>query len=363
MDPAEVDVRFICRNMIFRLVRYIFMKLSPEVAHRQTLLVLKAIRGLPFAGKLVKLIFGYKSKTLKATVFGLEFDNPVGLAAGLDPNAELCDELSWFGFSFLDVGAITPLPEEGNPKPRIFPLIQDKALVNRIGLRNKGVSAAIENLKKSRGKAIISANIAHNLKSKTLEAIKEDYYRTFSMLYDFVDILTVNISFDSDVQKTSELAESILDMLLDLRICYDTYKPILIKVSPDMPQEDLDKLLKYCMLSGVDGVVAGNATQSRDSLQTSKERINKIGKGFLSGAPLFRKNLALVRHIVEYTRDRLPVIACGGIMSPEQAQEMLDAGAALVEMLTGIIYEGPGLVKKTLKHLEKVKPSMDNQNS
>lgn len=337
------------------------MKLSPEVGHRQILLALKAVRRLPFAGKLVRLIFGYNSTTLKTNVFGLEFDNPVGLAAGLDPNAEYCNELSWFGFSFLDVGSITPEPEEGNPKPRFFPLMQDKAIINRIGLQNKGVNVAIENLKNNHGgKVMISANIAHNRKSMTLETIKEDYSRSFSMLYDFADMLTVNLSFDTDIRKTAALSESILDMLLDLRICYDTYKPILVKVSPDMPLDDLDRLLRYCMLSGVDGVVVGNATQSRDALQTSRERLKRIGKGYLSGAPLFRKNLQIVKHVIEYTGDRLPVIACGGIMSPVQAQQMLDAGAALVEMLTGFIYEGPSLVKKTLKHLEKVKPSQEH---
>lgn len=343
-------------NSIFKRILF---RLSPEVARYYALIVLKTLKKLPLGGRLLNLLYNHKSENLKTTVFGMEFKNPVGLAAGLDPDGQFCNEVSVLGFSFVDIGSITPLPEEGNPKPRFFPLMQDKALINRVGLCNKGVFHAIENLKKHKSRAIISANIAHNSSSHTLEAIKEDYCKAFSMLYDFADMFTVNISFngDSSLTRHADGPETILDALLDIRICYDTYKPILVKVSPDMPFEELDKLLKYCMLSGIDGIVAGNATTCRDGLQTSADRLGRIGDGLLSGAPLFERNIALVRHVVEYTNDRIPVVACGGIMSPEQAQEMLDAGAALIEILTGVIFEGPSLVKKVLKHLDKVKPT------
>lgn len=345
------------------ILKRILFRLSPEVARSYALVVLRTLKRLPLGSKLLNLLYNHRSENLKTMVFGMEFKNPVGLAAGLDPDGQFCNELSGLGFSFVDIGSITPLPEEGNPRPRFFPLMQDKALINHVGLSNKGVFQAIENLKKNKSRAILSANIAHNSSSKTLEAIKEDYCKAFSMLYDFADMFTVNISFNGDcsLARHADGPETILDALLDIRICYDTYKPILVKVSPDMPVDELDKLLKYCMLSGIDGIVAGNATASRDALQTSPDRLNRIGYGLLSGAPLFERNLALVKHVVEYTNDRLPVIACGGIMSPEQAQKMLDAGAALIEILTGVIFEGPGLIKRILKHLEKVKPTAEKK--
>jgi dihydroorotate dehydrogenase len=338
------------------LIRPILFRFSPERAHNMTLRMLRFFRRIPLLPGLIRLFYKYESPTLKRNVMGLDFPNPVGLAAGIDKNGDYYNELAWFGFSFVVIGSLTLEPQEGNPRPRLFRLPQDKALINRMGINNKGVFHAIERIKADTPKTILCASIAKNSTSVADEDIISDYKTAFSRLYDFVDMFTVNVSCPNVVglqglQDVSYLSD-VVDPLLDLRVCYDTYKPLLVKVSPDIPLEELDEILDYCMLSGVDGIVAGNTTTSREGLSTNQARLDKIGKGGLSGAPLFERSLNLVRHIHEYTRDRLTIIGVGGIMTPEQAKQMLDAGASLVEICTGFIYEGPSAVKKILKGLK-----------
>ncbi len=338
------------------LIRPILFRFSPERAHNMTLRMLRFFRRIPLLPGLIRLFYKYESPTLKRNVMGLDFPNPVGLAAGIDKNGDYYNELAWFGFSFVEIGSLTLEPQEGNPRPRLFRLPQDKALINRMGINNKGVFHAIERIKADTPKTILCASIAKNSTSVADEDIISDYKTAFSRLYDFVDMFTINVSCPNVVglqglQDVSYLSD-VVDPLLDLRVCYDTYKPLLVKVSPDIPLEELDEILDYCMLSGVDGIVAGNTTTSREGLSTNQARLDKIGKGGLSGAPLFERSLNLVRHIHEYTRDRLTIIGVGGIMTPEQAKQMLDAGASLVEICTGFIYEGPSAVKKILKGLK-----------
>lgn len=342
--------------MYRQLIRPVLFKFSAETAHNLTLKGLDVVSRIPFAGKLMKLIYSHKTPSLSRNVFGIDFPSPVGLAAGLDKNGEHYNELAWFGFSFIEIGSLTPEPQPGNPKPRLFRLPQDNAIINRMGINNKGVKNAILHLQKDHPKTIIAASIAKNSTSASDEDIIADYKKAFSYMYDFVDMFTINVSCPNvkglqNLQDVSYLSD-ILDPLLDLRICYDAYKPILVKVSPDIPMEELNEILKYCMQSGIDGIVAGNTTRSRAGLKTSQAKIEKIGNGGLSGAPLYEKSLAMVKHIHEFTSGRLPVVGVGGIMSPKQAQEMLDAGASLIEIYTGFIYEGPSIVKKINKHLE-----------
>ena len=213
-----------------------------------------------------------------------------------------------------------------------------------------------EHLKKERPEVIVAANISKNTSSINEEAAK-DYETSFALLYDFVDMFVVNISCPNVVgltalQDISFLSE-IIDKLLDLRMYYDEYRPILLKVSPDLSHEQLDEIIDYSLRSGIDGIVAGNTTRSRDGLTTiSQKRIEEIGNGGMSGAPVHNKNLELVRYVHEKSEGKLPIIGVGGIMSPEDAKEMIDAGASLVEIYSGFIYEGPSLVKRILKHLE-----------
>ena len=341
--------------MYKQLIRPILFRFSAERAHNMTLKLLRFARRIPLCANMAKLIFRRKSQSLQREVFGIKFPNPVGLAAGIDKNGETYNELAWFGFSFIEIGSLTPEPQPGNPKPRLFRLPQDKALINRMGINNKGINYAIDHIMKDKPKVILCASIAKNSTSASDEDIVNDYKRAFSRMYDFVDMFTVNVSCPNveglqNLQDVSYLSD-VIDPLLDLRICYDKYKPLLVKVSPDIPREELDEILNYCMLSGVDGIVAGNTTTSREGLVTNQARVEKIGKGGLSGAPLFERSLELVKYIHQYTNGRLPIVGVGGIMGPEQAKLMMDAGASLIELCTGFIYEGPSAVKKILKHL------------
>lgn len=343
--------------MYKHLLRPLLFKLSPETAHRLILSLLGLLHRIPLAASFMKLLYRRRSSLLPKEVFGLEFPNPVGLAAGLDKNGERYNELSWFGFSFIEIGSLTPEAQDGNPRPRLFRLPRDRALVNRMGINNKGVRSAIGHLTADPPQTIIAASIAKNTSSHSDEEIQKDYETSFSLLYDFVDLFTINLSCPNveglqNLQDVSFLSD-ILDPLLALRLCYDTCKPVLVKISPDLPFSQVDEILQYCMMSGIDGIVAGNTTRSREGLRTPPDKVERLGDGGLSGAPLYPGTLALVKHIHAYTKGRLPIVACGGIMTPVQAQEMLDAGASLIELYTGFIYEGPSLVRKIIKQLLK----------
>lgn len=342
--------------MYKQLIRPILFKLSPERAHNITLLMLGVARRIPLLGKALRLFFKYDDPSLRRNLFGLEFPNPVGLAAGIDKNGDHYNELAWFGFSFIEIGSLTPEPQDGNPRPRLFRLPQDRALINRMGINNKGMLHAINRIKSDPPKTIICASIAKNSSSASEADIVNDYKKAFSYLYDFVDMFTINVSCPNveglqHLQDVSYLSD-LVDPLLDLRVCYDTYKPLLVKVSPDIPHEELDEILNYCLISGIDGIVAGNTTTSREGLTTPREKVEKIGNGGLSGAPLFERSLALVRYIHDKTEGRLPVIGVGGIMNADQATQMLQAGASLIEICTGFVYEGPSAVKNILKNLK-----------
>lgn len=343
--------------MLYKLlIRPILFRFSPETAHHLTFSLLRYLRRIPLVKSMNRLLFQKESPQLHREVFGLDFPNPVGLAAGLDKNGELYNPLSDFGFSFIEIGSLTPNPQEGNPKPRLYRLPKDKALINRMGLNNKGVKHAISQLQRHSPKTLVAASLAKNSNSLADKDILRDYVNAFSTLYDFVDFFVLNISCPNvegmtELQDISYLSD-ILDELLQLRLCYDVAKPILVKVSPDIDREELDEIINYARLSGIDGIVAANTTRSREGLQTPAERLNEIGPGGLSGAPLFEKSLALVRYIHDKTDGRLPVIGVGGISTPEQARAMLEAGASLIEVYTGFIYEGPSLVRRILKYLE-----------
>jgi dihydroorotate dehydrogenase len=343
--------------MYKHLLKPILFRFNPETAHNMTFSMLSFLRHVPFARSIIRAIYHRDSPALEKEVFGITFPNPVGLAGGLDKNGEYYNDLANFGFGFVEIGSLTPRPQDGNPKPRCWRVPADKALINRFGINNKGVKYAVENLKKHHPEVIIAANISKNTSSINEEAAK-DYETSFGLLYDFVDMFVVNVSCPNVVGLTSlqdiSFLSEIVDKLLDLRMVYDTYKPILLKVSPDLARQQLDDIIDYCLRSGIDGIVAGNTTRSRDGLNSiSQERIDEIGNGGMSGAPVHKKNLALVKYIHEKSAGKLPIIGVGGIMSPEDAQAMIDAGASLVEIYSGFVYEGPGLIKRIIKHLEK----------
>lgn len=347
--------------MYKHLIKPILFCFNPETAHNLTFSALSIIRKIPFARSIVRAIYKKESPSTSKEVFGIKFPNPVGLAGGLDKNGEFYNDMANFGFGFVEIGSLTPKPQDGNPKPRCFRVTGDKAIINRFGINNKGVKNAVEHLKKDRPEVIVAANISKNTSSINEEAAK-DYETSFALLYDFVDMFVVNISCPNVVgltalQDISFLSE-IIDKLLDLRMYYDEYRPILLKVSPDLSHEQLDEIIDYSLRSGIDGIVAGNTTRSREGLNSiSEKRIEEIGNGGMSGAPVHKKNLELVRYVHTKSEGKLPIIGVGGIMSPADAYEMMKAGASLVEIYSGFIYEGPSLVKRIIKYLETHKIS------
>lgn len=343
--------------MYKHLLKPILFRFNPETAHNILFSFLKMLRHVPFARSIIRAIYHRDSPSLEKEVFGISFPNPVGLAGGLDKNGEFYNDLANFGFGFVEIGSLTPQPQDGNAKPRCWRVPGDKALINRYGINNKGVRYAVQNLKKNHPEVIVAANISKNTSSINEDAAK-DYEISFGLLYDFVDMFVVNVSCPNVVGLTAlqdiGFLSDIVDRLLDLRMLYDNYRPILLKVSPDLSHEQLDEIIDYCLRSGIDGIVAGNTTRSREGLKSiSEEKIIEIGNGGMSGAPVHQKNVALVRYVHERSEGKLPIIGVGGIMSPEDARNMIDAGASLVEIYTGFIYEGPALIKHIIKHLEK----------
>ena len=339
-------------------LRPLLFRFNAETAHNMIMSLLSILKKIPFARSIVRLIYSRDTPDLEKEVFGLKFKNPVGLAGGFDKNGEYYNDLANFGFSFVEIGSLTPLPQGGNPKPRLFRVVDDKAIINRMGINNKGAKNAVEHLKKEHPHVIVAANISKNSSSMNEDAAK-DYESAFALLYDFVDMFVINISCPNvvgltDLQDISFLSD-IMDKLINLRMYFDEYRPILVKLSPDMHTSQLDEIIDYCMMSGIDGVVASNTTRSRDGLTAGQEKIDEIGTGGMSGAPLFSKSLAMVKYISKKSDGNLPIIGVGGIMSPAQAKEMLDAGASLVEVYSGFIYEGPAIVKHILKYLQKHK--------
>ena len=348
---------FLAKAYMYKhLLKPILFRFNPETAHNILFYGLSVLRHVPFARSIIRAIYKKESPSLEKEVFGLKFPNPVGLAGGLDKNGEYYNDMANFGFGFVEIGSLTPLPQDGNAKPRCFRVPQDKAIINRFGINNKGVKNAVEHLKKERPNVIVAANISKNSTSINEDAAK-DYESAFALLYDFVDMFVVNVSCPNVVGLTSlqdiSFLSEIVDRLLNLRMYYDKYRPILLKVSPDLSKEQLDDIVDYCLRSGIDGIVAGNTTRSREGLTISKEEIEKIGNGGMSGAPVHKKNLELVRYIHSKTEGKLPIIGVGGIMSEENAKAMIDAGASLVEIYSGFIYEGPALIKRIIRHLEK----------
>lgn len=335
--------------MYKQIIRPILFCFKPETAHKLYMSLVR-VSGY-FPGRfLVRMTHGYSDPSLQRNVFGLVFQNPVGLAAGFDSNGDRFNELANFGFGFLELGSLSPEPQDGGQKPRMLRFKKEKALVNRVEARNKGVRYAIDRIQTRRPDSVLCANITYDAASRKDDEITNDYQKAFSLLYDFVDMFTISVSRPNtdgllEVQDRNSLSD-IIDPLLELRLCYEQYKPVLIKISPDTPFEQLDEMIDYCMLSGVDGVVAGDTSRHIEVLNK-----HSVKAGYLSGAPLFERSLSVVKHIHEHTKGRFPIIGCGGITSPEKAAEMLSAGASLIQIHTGLVYEGPKLVKKILKYL------------
>ncbi len=328
----------------------------PEAMHGFVGGLMRLAYGIPPLRALIRNMFAVKHPALEREFCGLKFSNPVGLAAGFDKNAKLYKAFSTLGFSFIEIGTVTPKGQPGNPKPRLFRIVQDNALINRMGFNNKGVDAAVEQLKRERPEIIIGGNIGKNTATSNDDA-PADYLECFQKLYPYVDYFTVNVSCPnvanlSELQNIDSLS-AILSAVMEERLKQEKRKPVLIKISPDISFVHLDEILDLVEEYDVDGIVAVNTTTKRNDLTIDKEEVKRIGKGGLSGKPLTWRALETVNYIRQRTKGKLPIIGSGGIMSVDDAVNMINAGATLVQIYSGFIYEGPSLAKKINKAVLK----------
>lgn len=336
--------------MYRRLIRPLLFRFTPEAAHNIIFFNLKVWRRIPGVFSLISAMYKVKSPKLERTIWGIKFPSPVGLAAGLDKNGVAYDAFDAMGFGFIEVGTATPLPQPGNIKPRLFRLVKDQGIINRMGFNNIGVDAIAKNLdKKYRKGLVIGGNIGKNTATSNDNAA-EDYEKCMAALYDKVDYFVVNVSCPNvanltKLQNSDSLGE-IVDRVVSYRKSQKIYKPILLKISPDLSFEQIDDLLNIINKLSLDGIVAVNTTTGRNGLVETPERIAQIGNGGLSGKPLTARSIEVVRYVSMKTNGKLPIIGVGGIMSVDDALNMLRAGAYLIQVYSGFIYDGPGLVKK-----------------
>jgi len=337
---------------MFKFIRSILFLFDPEKVHYSTMKMIRIILSIPGMKGLWKKMYVVDHPKLKRELFGLTFDNPVGLAAGFDKNASFYNDLAYCGFGFIEIGTVTPVGQEGNPKPRLFRLKEDSGIINRMGFNNAGVDEAIEQLKQRKTDLILGGNIGKNKVTPNEEATS-DYVKSFEKLFPYVEYFVVNVSSPNtpnlrSLQEKEPLTE-LLQTLQDLNSKKEKRKPILLKIAPDLTNEQLDDIIEIVNDTKLDGVIATNTTISREGLKTNKSRIEEIGAGGLSGKPVKERSTEVIRYLATKSNKSFPIIGVGGIHSAEDALEKLDAGADLVQVYTGFIYEGPRLLKRINK--------------
>ena len=330
--------------MYNKIIRPLLFNIDPEKVHYFTFSALRKLFLLPGSQKLVRKKFVVEDKRLEREVFGIKFPNPVGLAAGFDKDAKLYFELSNFGFGFIEIGTLTPKPQPGNEKKRLFRLKEDKAIINRMGFNNGGVAEAVERLKKNEG-VLIGGNIGKNKVTPNEKAV-DDYLICYNALFEHVDYFVVNVSSPNtpnlrELQDKEPLTK-LLNSLQQENLKRPVQKPILLKIAPDLTDSQLLDIIDIVRDTGIAGVIATNTTISREGLTS----LEKDETGGLSGKPLTKRATEVIRFLSEKSNKAFPIIGVGGIMSPEDAIEKLEAGASLVQLYTGFIYEGPQLVKE-----------------
>ncbi|MEP7108495.1 MAG: quinone-dependent dihydroorotate dehydrogenase [Ferruginibacter sp.] len=363
---------------MYKILRTVLFAFDPELVHYFSMNGLKFLCKLPFGKWLLTVVFRPKGTDLRTSFLGINFSNPVGLGAGFDKNATYLDELEALGFGFVEIGTVTPLAQPGNDKPRLFRLPKDKALINRMGFNNDGMEAILKRLKSRRealkaksfrwkvagnelnklppnnqdSKLIIGGNIGKNKITPNDDAWK-DYIKCFNALHDYVDYFVVNVSSPNtpglrELQEKESLRK-ILTQLQIQNITFEIQKPILLKIAPDLTTEQIDDVIDLAMEIKLDGLVVSNTTISREQLKTDQSRLDTIGAGGLSGMPLKHMSTVIVQYIHQKTKGQIPIIASGGIFTGTDAKEKLSAGASLLQVWTGFIYEGPYIVKRVCK--------------
>ena len=325
------------------LIRPLLFWFDPEEVHNFTFSLIKRLSLIPGVALIFRSLYVVKDKRLETEVFGLKFPNPVGLAAGFDKNAVLFQEFANFGFGFIEIGTVTPVGQEGNPKKRLFRLKEDQAIINRMGFNNGGVEKVVQRLKRNKG-VLIGGNIGKNKITPNEQAVK-DYTVCFEALFDYVDYFVVNVS-SPNTPNLRELQEkeplkALLQTLQNANAKKSKSKPILLKIAPDLTDDQLLDIIEIVNETKIAGVIATNTTLSREGLESD----NKLEAGGLSGKPLTKRSTEVIRFLSEKSNKSFPIIGVGGIHSAEDAIEKLNAGASLVQLYTGFIYEGPSLVK------------------
>ena len=343
------------------IIRPIFFLFDPEKVHYFTFSLVRILSKIPLISNVFRSIYQVNDKKLERNLFGLTFKNPVGLAAGFDKNAVLYNELANFGFGFIEVGTVTPKGQVGNPKKRLFRLKDDQGIINRMGFNNEGLAIAIQQLKKNKGKVIIGGNIGKNTETAP-ENYTADYLECFNGLHPYVDYFVLNVSCpnvgshaklnDKDylvelISACQKLNQEIAEM--SPRAQSRGLKPILLKIAPDLNNQQLDEIIELVAETKIDGVIASNTSTTRDNLKASKERLQEIGNGGVSGQPIKNQSTKVIKYLADNSNKSFPIIGVGGIHSEKDALEKINAGADLVQIYTGFIYEGPSLVKKINK--------------
>lgn len=331
------------------LIRPILFKMYAENVHHLIKNTLRISFSIPGIKAIVKNIYSVNHPSLERELFGLKFKNPVGIAAGFDKNAEMYNEMSAFGFGHIEIGTVTPIAQAGNPKPRIFRLIPDKGMINRMGFNNGGIETAVRNLKKRNSEAIIGGNLGKNTATPNATAV-QDYLKVFEGLFDYVDYFVVNVSCPNVTDlcelQDQDFLEEILFAVQSSNQKKQKPKPVLLKVAPDLNEKQLDEVIEIVEKTKIDGIIATNTTVTRDNLKSNWQ---SIGNGGLSGQPLKDKSTAVIRYLAQKSNKAFPIIGVGGILTAEDAIEKLEAGADLVQVYTGFIYEGPGIARKINK--------------
>lgn len=346
--------------MIYPIIRNSLFLLPPETAHEVSMKGLDLVAAIPFANKWMSNYYKVPEPSLAKTVFGLHFPNPIGLGAGFDKNAAHLDALEMLGFGFIEIGTVTPKPQAGNAKPRLFRIPDQKALINRMGFNNDGVELIARRLKErksnvqSKSNMIIGGNIGKNKVTENQDAWK-DYCTNFIGLEEVVDYFVVNVSSpNTPGLRELQEKEALRKIFSELQNINKNNKPILLKIAPDLETSALDDIIALTSEVKIDGLVSSNTTLDRSLLNTmNKERANVIGAGGLSGQVLLNKSNQVLTYLYKGIGDKLPIIASGGVFKPADAKEKFDAGASLVQVWTGFIYEGPAIVKNILKELSK----------
>ncbi len=335
-------------------IRPFLFNFDPEKTHHFTFSLIRVLFKIPGITFLIRSFYSAEDKRLEREVMGLKFKNPVGLAAGFDKNAAIFNQLANFGFGFIEIGTITPKPQGGNPKKRLFRIVQDEGIINRMGFNNIGADEIVKNLKRKDGKIIIGGNIGKNTGVLSSQ-ITEDYLNCFKTLFNFVDYFVVNVSCPN-VGVTAQLQDKsyLIELLNRLQVenkAMLSAKPIVLKIAPDLNENQLNDIIEVITETKIEGVIACNTSTNRNNLKTSEQELTKIGQGGLSGKPITERSTGVIKYLSEKSKKAFTIIGVGGIHSSQDAFEKIEAGADLIQIYTGFIYEGPGLIRKINRRL------------